>query len=558
MADPPTPPTTDFAAPALARLLGGRRGLMLACLLTAAFALVTFLPARHNAFVYDDHPIVRQNPAVRASLSAEPMPWYRIWLEPYWLPSVSPDKLYRPLTTWTLRANAAFAGEPLEPWRFRVVNLVLHALASVGVVVLGWRLAGSVAAGLVAGLLFATHPVHTEAVVPIYGRSELLAGCLGAWLLVRHLRPPRPDGRPRTADLVLNPLLLLAAIMSKEHAIFLWPAMMIIDLWRRRQTAGSANRLSLRDWFNRIFAPAQVGYVLAAAVFLFFRYLVFGWKTHMEASRTRIFDVPMAHVGLVEHLLTPFRLLWVVVRNLLQPESLCPIWSYPALSPADRLYGDVLAGMVLATAMLALTGYLWYRRDLAGALLAGMLLTLAIPIQAIPVARWFYAERWLYLPSVFMAVLVAAAWRRWGGRGASVLFGLAVAILLLPQSWQYATRFADDLTLQREVILRQPNNFHGRRNYASLLYLQGRYPEAVQAAQQIIERFGDVSDAYGVLLLSYLELEDGRRALAAIEKYESLRAERGGPTLSEERRRAEALIEKSRAAEHRSGRVRGS
>src|SRR5690606_26344057 len=117
-----------------------------------------------NAFVYDDYPMILQNPAVRQDLPrSSEIPWYRIWLEPYWPIGLSSDKLYRPLTTWTLRVNAFFAGDPLEARPFRVVNIGLHVLASVGVVVLGWRLTGSAAAAALSGVLFAAHPVHTEA-----------------------------------------------------------------------------------------------------------------------------------------------------------------------------------------------------------------------------------------------------------------------------------------------------------------------------------------------------------------------------------------------------------
>ncbi len=530
-----------------------RWGLAAACALAAVFATLAFVPALHNEFVYDDHAAVPQNPAVNPKFApaGQAMPWHRIWLEPYWPPRLSPDKLYRPLTSLSLRLNALVADDPLDPARFRVVNLALHVLTSIGVVILGWRLTGSAAAAGLAGVLFAAHPVHTEAVVPIYGRSELLAGCFGAWLLARHIRPPQPSGSRSPAHLALSSLLFLAAVMSKEHAIFLWPALMAIDLWHRQASTQTGKQSSWRDWFNRSFAPAHIGFAVAAATFLFFRYLVFGWKTHLEASRTRIYEVPMAHVGLLEHVLTPFRLLWLVLRNLVNTESLCPIWSYPALSPADHLYGDVLAGMVLALVLVVTLAVLWTRRHLAGALLIGLLFTLAIPIQAIPVARWFYAERWLYLPTVLIAVLVGAAVRRWGR--AAAVGALAAGVLLLPQSWQYSTKFADDLTLQREVILRQPNNFQGRRNYASVLYVHGQYTEAVQAANQMIERFGDVSDAYKVLLLSHLELGDGRRALRAIDKYEELRAGNGEPGLFAERKRAEGLIAQQRTRSATSG-----
>lgn len=516
-----------------------RRGdwrLVVACTASALFGAVTFAPAIHNAFIYDDWPLIVDNPAVNIHDADGPVvPWYRVWVAPYW-PS-APDKLYRPLTTLTLRFNAHLAGAPPEPEAFRAINIILHMLACVAVVILAWRVSGSSGAGAVAGMLFATHPIHTEAVVPIYGRSELLAGCLGAWVLARHARAATAE-RPRgIGEIVLSSLLLAGAVMSKEHAVFLLPALMVIDIWHRHDPSQHVSRLGRRDWFNRIFGPAQAGFVLACAVFLLFRYAVFGWQTHLPAEYTRIWEVPMAHVGLIEHVLTPFRLLWVFATNLAWPDSLCPIWSYPALRPAEKIAPDVAAGIIACAAMLIVLVVLWRKRFLAGAMLAGLILTLLLPLQVIPAPRWFYAERWFYLPTVFVAVLVGWAVRRWGR--AAMVAGLTVSLVLCPQSWQYAAKFADDVTMTREVIVRQPDNFQGRRNYTSVLYHLGRYPEAIQAANQLIERFGPVPDAYVVLIGSHLELGDGRRALEAIDKLEQLESE--STLLLQSGRRQEAL-----------------
>ena len=525
--------------------------MVLACVVSAVLGVVAYAPSMHNKFVYDDWYVVVKHPSINIrAVELNPRPWYRIWVEPYW-PS-SPDKLYRPLTILSLRVNAWLSPYPLEAGPFRAVNILLHVLTSVGVVVLGRRLTGSIGAGLLAGMLFATHPVHTEAVVPIYGRSELLAAMFGVWLLARHIRPPAAVARDalvrsRTpAHIVLSGLLLAAAVMSKESAVFLWPVLMAIDLWHRRNRELPSSRLPLREWLNTTFAPSHIAFALAVATFLFFRYLVFGWQTHMEGSRTRIYEVPMAHVGPIEHLLTPFRLLWLVVVNLVWPDSLCPIWSYPQLSPAGALEGDVLAGIALAVAMVTAIVVWWRRGVMAGALLAGLLVTLAIPVQAIPVARWFYAERWLYSPTVLVAVLAAWAVHRLGRP--ALVAGFAVALVLLPPSWQYASKFVDDYTMAREVTVRQPNNYQGRRNYAAILYLQRRYPEAVQAANQMLQRFGPVSDAYMTLAKSYVELKDGKRAMEAIRTYEALGIAHLGQPLDVERERALALLAAQRPA----------
>ena len=72
--------------------------------------------------------------------------------------------------------------------------------------------------------------------------------------------------------------------------------------------------------------------------------------------------------------------------------------------------------------------------------------------------------------------------------------------------------------------------------------------EAIQAARQIIERFGEVKDAYDVLIYSYLSKGDGRRALAAIDKHDVLTSGSGAPALAEPRQQALQLIARQQAS----------
>src|SRR5207245_2493071 len=60
-------------------------------------------------------------------------------------------------------------------WWFHAVNVAWHAGASVAVAWLA-RLWSGERAALAAGLLFAVHPVHVEAVANIVGRAEVMAG----------------------------------------------------------------------------------------------------------------------------------------------------------------------------------------------------------------------------------------------------------------------------------------------------------------------------------------------------------------------------------------------
>src|SRR5207237_3530695 len=88
---------------------------------------------------------------------------------PYWPPNLG-GHMYTPLLIavfplyWLLRSTA---------W-FHAVNLAWHAAASLAVAALARRWTDWTGA-LVAGLLFAVHPVHAEAVANVVGRAELMA-----------------------------------------------------------------------------------------------------------------------------------------------------------------------------------------------------------------------------------------------------------------------------------------------------------------------------------------------------------------------------------------------
>ncbi|HZE88326.1 MAG TPA: glycosyltransferase family 39 protein, partial [Verrucomicrobiae bacterium] len=105
----------------------------------------------------------------------------------------------------TTLVYAAGGGRPMP---FHAVNIVLHALASALAFLLLKRLTSSDAAALAGALLFAIHPVHTEAVTWISGDGEILAGLLlmAAWL-------SHASGRPALAAAGLA-----LALLSKEGA----------------------------------------------------------------------------------------------------------------------------------------------------------------------------------------------------------------------------------------------------------------------------------------------------------------------------------------------------
>eukprot|EP00941_MAST-03F_sp_MAST-3F-sp1_P001734 g1734.t1 len=123
-------------------------------------------------FIYDDFPAILKNPDTTGGRPLSALLSHDFWGYP--ISSVYSHKSWRPLTVLTYRIQYAIHGAWAAP--FRAGNILIHSLSTI----LFWfvccriiRLQTRVA--WIATLLFATHPVHTEAINCIVGRAELLS-----------------------------------------------------------------------------------------------------------------------------------------------------------------------------------------------------------------------------------------------------------------------------------------------------------------------------------------------------------------------------------------------
>ncbi|XP_075225931.1 protein O-mannosyl-transferase TMTC2-like [Lycorma delicatula] len=121
-------------------------------------------------FVYDDSRAILSNPDVigKTSLGS-------VWEHDFWgtpLSSSGSHGSYRPLCVLSFRATHWACG--FRPWGYHALNILLHSLATWLVLKVGRTLLPCRGA-TAAGLLFAIHPIHSEAVAGIVGRADLLS-----------------------------------------------------------------------------------------------------------------------------------------------------------------------------------------------------------------------------------------------------------------------------------------------------------------------------------------------------------------------------------------------
>ncbi|KAG8312001.1 hypothetical protein J6590_031464 [Homalodisca vitripennis] len=172
-----------------------------------------------------------------------------------------------PLPAWTLRLPAVRLFQPV--W-FHGVNVLLHAACCLLFTRLALVIAGlDTKFATIAGLLFAAHPVHTEAVAGVVGRADVLA-CLLFLLsfLIYH-----DDGWHLKSNkrLLCSCLLAAMSMLAKETGLTVLMVNLLYDLYKSWPHLKGALLEVRWNEESRRFSRRAVKILMVACVLLAFR-----------------------------------------------------------------------------------------------------------------------------------------------------------------------------------------------------------------------------------------------------------------------------------------------
>ena len=367
-----------------------RHGALLAGLVGLAVVLptLTFPPILDDSWAVLDNPLVQNLSNVG-----------RIFHEPYGFAGGSTlGGPFRPITTLSFALNYALHGR--SPAGYHLVNALLHALSSALVVVLARRLleAAKVAraelGALAAGLLFAVHPVHVEALAPIVGRTDLLASCLALAALRLALEPGWRWKVGATAVLAVG-------VLSKESAAVM-PALYFLVALTVPAAAGLAVAPDVRTGAGRR-VLAQVVVVSLAMGLSLVPYFVLRGGAVAPPPASRWFPPSTPTVTVVS---AATRVAFEYLRMIALPSFLGTDFAYAARIPPSTQLGAA-EGVATLGWMAALGVAVWaFRRRpfLSLAVTWGYAALLPV-LHFIPIGV-LIAERLAYLPTVGFCVLV--------------------------------------------------------------------------------------------------------------------------------------------------------
>lgn len=458
--------------------------LRLAWLGIAVLVVLAWSNSLHAPFVYDDKIEVIGNRTIRMLDRWRAIAGYNV---------------SRPLLIFSYAWNYHLWGR--DPFGYHVVDVVIHALA-VGAALFMAEAAGRlgdhprpVPAAVVAAALWAVHPMTTEAVTYVTGRSECLCALfcflsLGAW--ARALRCDRA-GQSGLGWRALGLFAFVFGIATKEVAAVVPAAALSLEMLVAAR-GGLGRRVRAVRWFG--YLPFAM--LLVAAT----------WARLQHAGELlpKEVDRPLG-----VQLVTSAEVWLRYVGLWLLPVHQTIFHAQPEVRPAS------LNGVAAVAGWLALVaaGAWWGRRRplVAWALLSGAIFLL--PATSIVPLKESMAEHRAYQLGLWLAL--ALAWTVLA-TGERVRRPVRVVVPLLLVLLVIATRlrnevWSSEVALWAEATRRNPDVADAWYGLGDARRFAGKFTEAAQAYQKAIDLDPDHIDAWNNLGIARAELgdDDGAR-----------------------------------------------
>jgi Flp pilus assembly protein TadD len=485
----------ESATPA-ARLARGFRALAPGAALIFLLTFAAYWPVLHGQFIWDDPLLVEKNPLVTHALN----------LRSVWFQTDFPLTVVAFWLQWLFWGKAS-AG-------YHVVNILLHAINSI----LVWRvlLRLNIRGAWLAGAIFAVHPVCAASVAWISELKNTLSlpfFLLSIWFYLRDSEGKNSDhASPIThhAFYALSLIAFLLALLAKTSTVML-PVVLLGCVWWIR------GRLTKRDWLRT--APY---FALALA----FGLMSVWFQTHQTFTtgkvQTENFWGRLAAAGMA---------VWFYLEKALLPLNLnliYPHWKINAAAPLSYLPVLLLFGAVIV---------FWkFRRSWGRSVLFGFGYFV---VTLFPVLGFFdmyflaisrVADHFQYLPLVGIVGLVAGAiyWDvpRMRLDGAELLLKTTLIVALAFLTVQRAKVMANEETLWRDTVAKNPNAWSAQNNLACILAEQNKIAEAITHFDASLQLYPDNAQAHGnlgkalTLQNKFSEAEAHLRTAAALKPKE--------------------------------------
>jgi protein O-mannosyl-transferase len=463
-------------------------------LLLGLITLILYWPTTHAAFFcLDDGPYIQNNPFVKGGLT---------WVDFCWALTNPIIGNWHPLTMWSYMLDEEFYG--LNPGGFHLTNIIVHAVDTVLVFLVFFRLTGARGRSWVVAALFGLHPLHVESVAWVAERKDVLSAffwLLTLWAYIRYVASAaarRPDTN-KWFNLAL--LSFVLGLMSKAMLVTLPFVLLLLDFWplaRHKQISWRELVLDKMPFFGLTIVASAITFLVQQKIGA----MAFGSGIPLPVRLENALVAYCQYLG---------KLAW--------PEDLAFFYPHPKHLP---LGSALLAGLVLGL----LTVLFYLRRQRQPYLLIGWLWfvgTLVPVIGLVQVGDQAFADRYTYIPS--LGIFVAVVWGvyeftgRWRfQRLTRWLLSAVVLAFFTVRTAQQIPYWRDAEAICRHAIAVTQNNHYAYGILGRSFLEQDLNQQAIPYLQEAIRLKPDYSVAHYCLGLAYFNEYQSAAAIAEFQK----------------------------------------
>ena len=483
--------------------LPNRKKIIVLAVLVFLAAAFVYINTLGSDFIWDDEYLILNNSQVKSFSH-----FFNAFGTYLGYGSENVNNFYRPLQEVSNMLDYFLWKE--DATGFHLTNILFHATAALCVFIFVFYVCNNTGISFFTALLFAVHPIHTEAVAYIAGRADSLYSIFFLLSFIFFIRYSNRviTGKKRQSILFISGIFFILAIFSKEISMIL-PLLIAAYIWI----------IVKRDTPPRKFKTLKTAWLLYAGIVLGYVILRFTALNFFDIAPPTTLSV----VPLVNRLFTFFKSVAVYIRLLLFPFGLHMEREIAVVrnlaEPAALLSFLLVAGIIAS-------GVYFYRKNRAVSFFIFWFFINLLPVANIFPINSFIAEHWVYMASVgwfFCFSLIIYNTYNICGKNRLLKAGTILIALFLLFSYAGLTfernkDWKDEITFFRSTIKASPAK---SRLYLNLgnTYLEHKKPcKAIEMYEKVIEMRGADADAYGNMAAVYMSQGNLKKAEECAKK----------------------------------------